>query len=438
MSNFQCYALDTPLETFRSVEQKHRAPAPGVFHLLFEGIPPNTPPPPRVPTPTVEYCKYGRSTAIMIPGDRRLPTELDVDHVRMWQTPGLIFLNKAQFVSPRFTQPNDKLLPLLRRPRGLGKTTFLSLLEAYVDVMRAPLDILHPEAADYDLPPDLSQLVGKSQLLVLHLDLAELEISSNAPEAELRATCSTFLDAAAAASTRKYEWLLRELGRVDVPNHSFKGLLRMSGSLQTPVFVGVDNYTAPVSLTGHCAVTESIVAEEVFAPILRAFDGGWILRGLAVGDSDLPGPLFWPYGDNDTFSDMTMDLTPDLAALDIVGMTEEDIVALETVLFEETTYSNVDFLHEVRCKAGVPAEVLDHPPSRGRIYSFSDVFALARVILDAPNGLADAPSVRYADASDFLHRLHYPGTQASALRWKTSALPTRGTMLPTNPPHLPT
>ena len=63
-----------------------------------------------------------------------LPSNLDVAYSVICEQPGMVFVDKSTFVSPRYPQPQHCVLPLLRRPRGFGKTTFLSILEEYVDL----------------------------------------------------------------------------------------------------------------------------------------------------------------------------------------------------------------------------------------------------------------------------------------------------------------
>ncbi|EJD47928.1 guanylate kinase [Auricularia subglabra TFB-10046 SS5] len=94
----------------------------------------------------------------------------------------------------------------------------------------------------------------------------------------LHAACRAFLNAAAAMCVRKHESMYHDVG--GFKELTFYCLLEMTDPYPGSgprVFVGIDNYTAPLLQTGHCAGIESIVAEEVFESILRAF---------------LPGPRF--------------------------------------------------------------------------------------------------------------------------------------------------
>jgi len=82
----------------------------------------------------------------------------------------------------------EKRFAVIRRPSGFGKTTFLSMVEAFYDIDIKGGYMFPLGTRSHCLPSDL-----RAELLVLHLDFDSIEVDfSTALEEEISAACTAY------------------------------------------------------------------------------------------------------------------------------------------------------------------------------------------------------------------------------------------------------
>ncbi|KZW03575.1 hypothetical protein EXIGLDRAFT_758923 [Exidia glandulosa HHB12029] len=372
-SSYSLCDLDWPLERFVPIIAGKR----GMFHLLAEGIPPKETP--LAPEPIKVVREY-ESAVFRIPGAQpKLPDDGDVDYKAACARPGSLVVDKSRFVTLARSNQLPGWVPVIRRPRGFGKSMLLSMFESYVDIDCA-----------YDGPPfpadpsphhTLATRVGRflslglqGLLLVLHLDFAQLDLADATSEAELRSACQRFLTACATTCYKRYQSaFVDHAAREEITLNDLVEL-GYGASHTSKFFVGIDNYTDPL-LSGDRQLRERVIVEEIFTPLFGAFAGGCVLRGLIVG-GDVPG-VPWPYCNIELFRECILELSYDAVSFDMLGVTEPELVALGKVLF--SAEENVDLLRQIRQIAGVESP-LPTAPYWGRTYSTRDVLAAARAL----------------------------------------------------------
>ncbi|KZW03577.1 hypothetical protein EXIGLDRAFT_743977 [Exidia glandulosa HHB12029] len=372
-SRYKLYEPDTLLEDFAPLIDGKRA----MFHLLAEGIPPKEKP---LPPEPIQVVREYESAVFRIPGALpKLPDNGDVDYKAMCARPGSLIVDKSRFVTLARSNDLPGWVPVLRRPPGFGKSMLLSMFESYVDRDCA----YHGPPFPNDPSPHytLSARVGRffslglqGLLLVLHLDLAQLDLADATSEAELRSACQRFLTACATTCYKRYQSAFVDHAARKEITLSDLVELGYGASHTSKFFVGIDNYTDPL-LSGDRQLRERVVVEEIFSPLFGAFAGGCVLRGLIVG-GDVPG-VPWPYCNIELFRESILELSYDAVSFDMLGVTEPELVALGKVLF--SAEENVDLLRQIRHIAGVESP-LPTTPYWGRTYSTRDVLAVARAL----------------------------------------------------------
>ncbi|EJD51440.1 hypothetical protein AURDEDRAFT_120797 [Auricularia subglabra TFB-10046 SS5] len=242
-------------------------------------------------------------------------------------------------------------IPIIRRPPGFGKSTFLSAYASYCDGV---LDLrLFPGLRDAEY-----RIIPRT-LLVFHLDFSQLQLVETMSDEEMHAECLRFMYAAAETFYAKYAPLLgQDAPPFDVDNtptgnvkasisSASKELLSNSSDrpvcqvlarkLDRQIFLSIDNYTAPFL---HLEPTyerepdtpffriELAMRKFVIAYLLLAAGSGLIARGLITGTS-LPGAgAVLPFQDSGLFSTYTQDLTHKPTAAHVIGFTRADVEEL--------------------------------------------------------------------------------------------------------------
>lgn len=349
-----------------------------------------------------------------------LASDDDQNYATTCKIPGMLLVDKSRFVSLSHCQFDQAWLPIIRRPTGFGKTMLLSMMENYVDIdsCHAPFP-----SADDALPAYLVSLPARGLLLVLHLDFGRLSLPASMSVPDLERACCAFLSSASAKCYGQYRRRLHDQG-----DHTVLDIIDFSGLLVCLVlflarcrfadwmlrqslarmqdcrfFVGIDNYTAPLA-NGARHVLEPIIVSKILQPIFAAKAQGIVWRGFMLGD-DLPGSRrFSPYCSSKLFNEQTLDLSWDPVASDILGIAEDEVVALGTALFGP----GKDLLQQVRLHAEVPAEEMDLPSNDWRTYSVRDVLALARALQHSPNDTASyGGHIKSITSNDYLPPTRY-------------------------------
>lgn len=137
-----------------------------------------------------------------------LPDEGIVDYAEMCSTEGHVLIDKTRFVLPQFTYPRTRRLPVIRRPEGFGKTTFLSVLTTYFDIACRPAYFSSLPADD--MPADMEDLDAVGRLMIMHLDFAEIRCKDGMSLDEIYDECKRFLAVVGERFVLKYANLLGE------------------------------------------------------------------------------------------------------------------------------------------------------------------------------------------------------------------------------------
>ncbi|EJD53956.1 hypothetical protein AURDEDRAFT_148725 [Auricularia subglabra TFB-10046 SS5] len=364
--------LSTPLRNFERLVEEF---TPAAFHLVVEGIP--GVPRVRQEDPKPQYFIEDDALAFVVPGsETHLPVDNDVRYSAACTSPGLVLVDKSQFVSPRYSQYRLGSLPVYRRPPGFGKTFFLSLLEDYVAVDH-PDDLLFPRGHDFGLPiwSPFAPYVLKRQLLVLHLDMADLRLSVAMDEAELRLECRRFLSFASTSFYHRYRTSLNMYeDSTEQEPVTFDRIMALMRARRYKLFVGIDNYTSPL-WNGTSELLEAIVVSEIFAPVFAGLETKVVRRGFMVGNH-VPSLPFKPYCSSRLFNLWTTDLTLSMHLDQLLGLSEAEIVALGSAVFGP----NSAFLEQVRSHTIIPMDELQKLPEGARSYATRDVIAFARAV----------------------------------------------------------
>ncbi|EJD41779.1 hypothetical protein AURDEDRAFT_115355 [Auricularia subglabra TFB-10046 SS5] len=286
-----------------------------------------------------------------------LPSQGSLRFNELCSLPGFTFVDKSEPLRDLLEHSWYGPINIIRRPKGFGKTTLLSMFDAYFDPYSAcayfPFTFTHAS-----MP-----IIGHhGQLLVFALDLADLSFNPSMGDEALEAECDRLLDAAAQQFYTRYQklWLVPEEERTR-PGGSptFDALIRWAGREEWQLCFTIDNYTSPV-LDGPNDDYEYAISKHIFDTFRNLLYSNAICYGLIVGD-DVDHAAQW-HGLPDVFNDLTSD--PTFAGT--IGFTLDEIAALEHVF-------PGDLITAVRSRALSPPN-----PKATRIFAASDVLRLAR------------------------------------------------------------
>ncbi|KZV92020.1 hypothetical protein EXIGLDRAFT_769414 [Exidia glandulosa HHB12029] len=246
---------------------------------------------------------------------RRLPLNSRFDQFS--RISGTYYIDDSDFVGGYYA--SGPAIPVIRRPRGFGKSTFLSMLAVYFDTAW-PYRHLPIQRVLYPPCPQ--------RLLVLWVDFCDLsrrlkaliDSDSDAYRREYRRVVEEFWIATFQAFYARHGHLFTvelrdklEPDRVHYPYDlsdpwflTWNGFKLVIESCNYHIFVAVDNYTAPFLDTPshrHRDIGECI-SEQIIVPILYA------LRRFPM------------------FAECTQDLTDDPAYAGLIGFSYADVVDL--------------------------------------------------------------------------------------------------------------
>ncbi|EJD41794.1 hypothetical protein AURDEDRAFT_169230 [Auricularia subglabra TFB-10046 SS5] len=296
-----------------------------------------------------------------------LPPQIFSSFDALCSIPGLTFVDKSTLLHSLLSELSSARVGIIRRPKGFGKTAFLSMFDAFFDPLSVHAYL--PFASTGDVPSPVFRHRG--QLLVFALDLAELKFEEDMSSDGLEDECDRFMDAAAQKFYARYKSLLRvQDAETSNPGFSptFLHIIRWSKCQGWKLCFTIDNYTAPV-LDGPTFKYKCSISEDIFRRLRNLVCSTFFLYGLVVGD-DVAHATQWP-GLPTIFSD----LTDDPAFAQAIGFTVDDVVALGQAL----------------CVDLIGAFPSGTPTGRyaKRVYAAADIMALARSVTGA--GSPDEP-----------------------------------------------
>ncbi|EJD48126.1 hypothetical protein AURDEDRAFT_162598 [Auricularia subglabra TFB-10046 SS5] len=305
--------------------------------------------------------------------------------------PGLVFADKSESLRAVLSRFAYSPVNILRRPKGFGKTTFLSMLDAFFDAYsrRAYFPF---EFGDQDMTA--RPFHAHNRLLVYALDLAELNVNIGT-EVEEYESCERFLYCGAQRFLERYKEAFAEDEAVKAGTliPSFFGILGLLRRHGWKLFVTIDNYTAPVIQDGPRSSIGRIISSYIIRPLARFSRYGQIVYIMIVGEEpshDIP----WVHQTHDF-----EDLTDNPAFADAIGFTPDEVTALGEVL-------SVDILKELPSTSS-------EPPDTRFVYAAAHVVSVARDLVEtgscrprkeypykalsvAPDSPAGSPPVRPA------------------------------------------
>lgn len=295
----------------------------------------------------------------------------DVDYASAMADPTVLVVDKSRFVSPdilRLLHYCPGMIPLLRRPPGFGKTMLLSLFECCLGIGSTFVPTKTPDEIAFR-----SALLPEKDLglVIVHLDLEALDVSS--PN-ELQNVCTTFLTKAAIECYNQNRCHFPP----DSTPRNFAHLMSMGEDLNLQFFLGIDNYTAPLSRATSATRSslEDPIIKHIFHPVLRAVRSGHVIKGIIVGCDipNIPDPYHF-----DRSGACVFDHSDSPRLFHMLGLSEVEIVLIGEALFG----AGHGFLHEVR-SATTLFSTDDSPfPRLDRGYSMRDVFEIMRAYPNA-------------------------------------------------------
>ncbi|EJD41766.1 hypothetical protein AURDEDRAFT_169197 [Auricularia subglabra TFB-10046 SS5] len=298
-----------------------------------------------------------------------LPPQTPCSFDTVCSTPGTTFVDKSKSLHAILRLLSSRM-NIIRRPKGFGKTTFLSMFEAFLDPLSGHIHwpFTFPERQWDPIFPK------QGGLLVFSLDLADLAFTSAMNTRALEAECKRLMDAAA----RKFYARYRDLLHVpeQEPSHaSFSPTLldvvdwaRLQDWL---VCCTIDNYTAPI-LDRPNTYYAWVLNQEIFQPLDWLYLSGSIPYGLIVGE-DVPHAsscLNLPA--------CFIDVSDKPELYDAIGFTLDEVLALGDAL-------SADLI------AALPSGTPTGRYAR-RVYAARDIVAVARAVTSAQSPSEPTPT----------------------------------------------
>ncbi|KZV95460.1 hypothetical protein EXIGLDRAFT_834285 [Exidia glandulosa HHB12029] len=301
--------------------------------------------------------------------DLSLPT--NSDFVVIASTPGCFYIDRFDWIMQRFGEepwsgPPTRF-PVIRRPAGYGKTTFLSAFATFFD-----------STTDQRLFPDIRvRYQGlPPRMLVYWLDLKDLNLAPDMSDGDIRGECLRVMMQATQGFLARYAHKL-QLPLPDMDGEREKmipyGVARtwaMKNGYN--IFIAIDNYTAPFMQfprfhRDHLPFRriERAIYAYMLAHILLDIKIGVITRGCIIGELfRLDRSLdVIPFFDYPPFAERMQDLTYSPECAHIVGFTRGDVevlakeflpsdedaqAAVLSVIGEEASYAPQNVLQVLR------------------------------------------------------------------------------------------
>ncbi|EJD48114.1 hypothetical protein AURDEDRAFT_162588 [Auricularia subglabra TFB-10046 SS5] len=304
----------------------------------------------------IPYCANAAKVFTRTGAQLVLPHRTPPSFNTLCSLPGSTFVDKSEFLHLLLSQLAAFRVGIIRRPRGFGKTTFLSMFDAFFDPLSRHAYL--PSAGNTSLPI----FQERNQLLVYALDFARLPFKEGMCADDLVAACDSFMDAAAREFYTRYQSLLRvqdaETSRPDFAP-TFLHIIRWAKRRGWKLCFTIDNYTAPV-LEGPNRRWEWSISEDILNRLGNLVSSRFILYGLILGD-DVPHATQWR-----DLPAAFKDLTDTPALAQAIGFTVDDVVALGQAV-------SVDLIRAL--PSGTPTGRYAK-----RVYAAADIMTLARSV----------------------------------------------------------
>lgn len=317
-----------------------------------------------------------------------LPSAIPPSFASICSTPGSVWVDKSDTIQSLLARFRFSWVNVLRRPRGFGKSTLVSMLDAFFDPYTSCAHF--PFIFDESIMCD-GAFRCRGQLLVFHIDLADLSpypiTSPGIPELEDK--CLAFLDTAAVKFYDRYREILKA-PPVDTERPGFSPkffqVLNWAQDQDYQICFLVDNYTAPF-MAFRDSLLNFVIRTVIFGALGDCLHCKRARYAFLVGE-DAPDvakltrvPAHWT------------DLTDDPAFSAAVGFTSSEVTALGEAL-------------SVDLPSALQAALPDAQRGDARlVYSSADVLSLARQLLDlGVVSVKPPPSIsvwRMADPPEF-------------------------------------
>ncbi|EJD51477.1 hypothetical protein AURDEDRAFT_159208 [Auricularia subglabra TFB-10046 SS5] len=328
-------------------------------------------------------------------------------------SPGRFYVGSADSMMNALRGPDfraNPLIPVIRRPAGFGKTTFLSAFSSRFDLAFDRVLLPSFRGGDDQPPPTM---------LVFWIDLSGLTVAEDMTDNELNAECERVMWDAAAKFYTKYVPLLNGddllFSRRRVDGSPYGVVRKLARDHGHKIFLAIDNYTAtfmalapalrePLEEGSLLARVELAIVRLILAHIFVDVGTGAVARGLITGTA-LPNErcrITLPLSTSYPFEVYTRDLTEAAAFAQIIGFTRADIEALVKHVLQ---VSDADVA--ARAAAIVPREFEcgldtddDSEDRKEALYSAQKVInALRAAMLDDQAELDDALHVPASEST---------------------------------------
>ncbi|KZV82950.1 hypothetical protein EXIGLDRAFT_843325 [Exidia glandulosa HHB12029] len=270
-----------------------------------------------------DLCRvYGRFSSASLPQSP--------EHSSLTGVPGTLFVYKAdRFIErfcPHITRPR---LPVIHRPKGFGKTSFLSAVAGYFDALSyfdtSPVASSYPTLQPPFPVSRYTDALPPERILAFRLDFADLarSIEPDSSYEAVRTVCRSYLRREIYSFYNKHVSLFQRVFTTkgyETHHGTFRGLKGLLKKAGYRVFLGVDNYTAPG--TDVRGIERFWACDEMWRqfmePALHEL-GGVVWSGLLIGCTG------YPFVREPLFGKMTEDLSP---IVDYVGFSSDDLAHL--------------------------------------------------------------------------------------------------------------
>ncbi|KAK0214532.1 hypothetical protein IW262DRAFT_1406693 [Armillaria fumosa] len=246
-------------------------------------------------------------------------------------SPGVIWADKTSCIIDLSVKSRLlRKLPLVRRPEGFGKTSFLAMLEFFYDckhfatpISDAVLESTHVS----DVDPNAPLMVLPHNDLVLTFDLS-VPSTKDFPQSLGFYINSVF---------RKFLWKYQQelvINPEDIPvfisedgMYSFGSVLRLARQSRR-ISILIDNYNAPSIASGNSPEVNSCLNKMIISPLTKSLS---YIQGLIMGIGDAPDPLINAYLRDgcDIWTAVAVDMTDEDVVDATFGFTPEEVHELQ-------------------------------------------------------------------------------------------------------------
>ncbi|KAK0452924.1 uncharacterized protein EV420DRAFT_631237 [Desarmillaria tabescens] len=276
-------------------------------------------------------------------------------------SPGLIWADKTSCIIDLSVESQlFRKLPLVRRPEGFGKTSFLSMLEFFYDCKHFAKPISNvvlkcTRVSDVDTNAPLMVVAHRDLVLTFDLSVPSVE--------DFHHSLGFYINSV----LRKFLWKYQQelmIKPEDIPiflsedwSLSFGGVLDLARQQSWRISILIDNYNAPSIASGNSSEVNLCLNQIIISPLSKSLP---YVQGLIVGTGDAPDPLINPYYRNGRC---------DVWTAVAVDMTDEDMV-------EATFGFTLEEIHELERRLNVHSvevELVPHRFGNQKVYSMTHV-----------------------------------------------------------------